>query len=135
MYPGPPIDKEQKSDLVEATQGQISIPMMLAIIGLSVASILMLIILATCYIRQKRSPKSSHTGSATGTSESSLPESPEEHHFTHLKNHYEVQRPNFMYGGGQFWNQHHIYPGMKKNYLIFFENSRKSNIYFGELSR
>ena len=50
----------------------------------------------------------------TGTSESSIPESPEEHHFTHLKQqpHYEVhQRPNFMYGGGQFWNQHHhIYP-------------------------
>ena len=86
---------------------------MIAIIGLSAASILLLIILATCYIRQKRSPnKSSHTsGSATGTSESSLPESPEEHHFTHMKQaQYEVHRPNFMYGGGHLWNQHHIYP-------------------------
>ena len=85
--------------------------MMIAIIGLSAASILLLIILATCYIRQKRSPKSSHTsGSATGTSESSLPESPEEHHFTHMKQaQYEVHRPNFMYGG-HLWNQHHIYP-------------------------
>ena len=46
-----------------------------------------------------------------GTSESSLPESPEEQHFTHVKptNHYDIQRQNFMYGGGgagQFWNQH-----------------------------
>ena len=46
-----------------------------------------------------------------GTSESSLPESPEEQHFTHVKptNHYDIQRQNFMYVGGggvgQFWNQ------------------------------
>ena len=68
------VDKDQDSgSFLEATvhqqppqQGQISIPMMLAIIGLSITSILMLIILATCYIRQKRSPKSSQSGSATG---------------------------------------------------------------------
>ena len=81
-------------------EGQISLTMMLVIICLSVASVALLMVLATWYIRYMRGPKTN--ASNTGTSESSLPESPDEH-FTHMK------YPNFVYGG-QFWGTQNIYP-------------------------
>ena len=74
-----------------------------------------------------RGPKTN--SSATGTSESSLPESPDDHHFAHLKTY---ERANFVYGGSagfthgqhghhghQIWNQnHHIYPAQQQYPLL-----------------
>jgi len=89
-------------DKVALEQGQISLSMMLVIICLAVASVACLMILATWYIRYMRGPKTNTSN--TGTSESSLPESPDDH-FTHMKYH------NFVYGGGgQFWGTQNIYP-------------------------
>ncbi len=102
----------------EIEDGHISLAMMLVIICLSVASVSMLIVLAIWYMRYMRGPKT-NSSSATGTSESSIPESPDEHHFTHLKA-YE-QRPNFVYGGHhQLWGgqSHHVYPSQQQYPLL-----------------
>jgi len=100
-------------------EGQISMTMMLVIICLSVMSVLMLIILATWYIRYMRhGPKTNSSSAGTGTSESSLPESPDEHHFTHLKTS-TYERPNFVYAG-QLWpsQNHHIHPTQQQYPLL-----------------
>jgi len=95
-------DGQSMEDKVALEQGQISLSMMLVIICLAVASVACLMILATWYIRYMRGPKTNTSN--TGTSESSLPESPDDH-FTHMKYH------NFVYGGGgQFWGTQNIYP-------------------------
>ena len=46
----------------------------------------------------RHGPKTNSSSAGTGTSESSLPESPDEHHFTHLKTS-TYERPNFVYAG------------------------------------
>ena len=57
----------------------------------------------------------------TGTSESSLPESPDDH-FTHMKYH------NFVYGGGQFWGTQNIYPVSPQYPLLnqYWPNTQQS---------
>ena len=56
-----------------------------------------------------------------GTSESSLPESPDDH-FTHMKYH------NFVYGGGQFWGTQNIYPVSPQYPLLnqYWPNTQQS---------
>lgn len=100
-------------------EAQISMTMMLIIICLSVLCVFMLIILATWYIRFMRAgPKTN--SSASGTSETSLPESPDEHHFTnaHLK-----PTADFVFGNTaghhQLWHQnHHVYPSQQQYPLL-----------------
>ena len=50
------------------------------------------------YRYMRHGPKTNSSSAGTGTSESSLPESPDEHHFTHLKTS-TYERPNFVYAG------------------------------------
>jgi len=111
---------QEKSEAASSMgEGQISMTMMLVIVCLSVMSVLMLIILATWYIRYMRyGPKTNSSSAGTGTSESSLPESPDEHHFTHLKTS-TYERPNFVYAG-QLWpsQNHHIYPTQQQYPLL-----------------
>ena len=87
--------------------------MMLVIICLSVVSISMLIVLATWYIRYMRHGPKANT-SNTGTSESSLPESPDDHHFNLKYDQFESSRGsrNYHYQP-HHWTASQIYPSQQ----------------------
>jgi hypothetical protein len=104
---------------------QISSTMMVAIIGLSIALVSMLIILATCYIRHMRGGSSKNpgnSGSATGTSESSLPESPEDYPFNRKAVAYDLQggqHSRSLYNHTGLWSQkYNVYPASQQYPLL-----------------